>query len=480
MIEDVEELLRKGDCAINQTNGINEETALHLAVTLGDAEITQLLLQCEGIHVNVEDIRGLTPLSLSTSNGFTEISNMLIEAGAVAVEATEKRKPPSRPVIDWGSTPVLPGSVSDICFKLTDSKLDVLVVTPAELRWLFILESLKPVPVALTSFVKIVSNQNHTLEFRGKKLKGFALVSLTLRDPQWSCGVCEGTCVCGRCCTRGPPRWYGHKTALRKSSEQRVNETVTNPPREMTTVNLTAAPQPQAPSQVRLSSFDFDSKKKNNSLPGQRPNGHCTCCHICRKSVGQTPFKSCTTCPYIICQQCFGKRISETWEEALVDISWSCTVCHGVCTCSRCKTRGPPGWFGTVKKKKSEPQSSPPEMNSSPPGPPTPTTGPPTPATVPTNSEGIESPTIDLPPMLDTAIQLKDTSLTDSLRLTGPSTMPLVSQMVPMAESIAEVKAEPAAWGDIVAPSDDPKLSLDITTLFNAEDFVAKASPLFP
>jgi len=29
-------------------------------------------------------------------------------------------------------------------------------------------------------------------------------------------------------------------------------------------------------------------------------------------------------------------------------------VCHGTCNCGRCKKRGPPGWYGQLKKMKSE------------------------------------------------------------------------------------------------------------------------------
>ncbi|PRP83211.1 melibiase [Planoprotostelium fungivorum] len=80
---------------------------------------------------------------------------------------------------------------------------------------------------------------------------------------------------------------------------------------------------------------------------------HCTSCHICTSSLmdGTTRFKECSTCPYVFCQNCFGRHVHPNWSNISSEMSWKCAVCLGNCVCHRCVTVGPPVWFGCENEK---------------------------------------------------------------------------------------------------------------------------------
>jgi len=138
---------------------------------------------------------------------------------------------------------------------------------------------------------------------------------------KWICDVCLGTCVCSRCTTRGPPRWFGHK----KGS---INKT------------------PDDSEAVDSNGFNSDLFTSSRSA-GPKPNLMNSCCHTCRNSVKSSgiSFKKCATCSYVTCKNCFGNKVTQTWEEAEQTSTWSCAVCNGVCGCNRCRTR-PLSWYG--------------------------------------------------------------------------------------------------------------------------------------
>jgi hypothetical protein len=154
-----------------------------------------------------------------------------------------------------------------------------------------------------------------------------------MSNPDWVCQVCLGSCTCSRCCTRGPPKWFGHK-----------NPNWRNP--ETISIEISSY-KAKAMKALEQRNSDVTLPQRVEQYPCQQM---CTCCHICRKSVtsSDTPFMPCSTCTYIICKACFGRRIAQTWEEAQAAEKWSCTVCHGDCSCGRCTKRGPPSWYGRV------------------------------------------------------------------------------------------------------------------------------------
>jgi hypothetical protein len=92
--KNVEEIVKilstnEGDSQINEKNGMNDETPLHLAVTLGNMEITKILLAQDNVDVDAQDIRGWTPLAIAKTNGFSEIAEVLKESGASPTESLD-------------------------------------------------------------------------------------------------------------------------------------------------------------------------------------------------------------------------------------------------------------------------------------------------------------------------------------------------------------------------------------------------------
>ncbi|AWC27482.1 MULTISPECIES: ankyrin repeat domain-containing protein [Bacillus cereus group] len=84
-VEVVEELLNRTDIDVNDKND-DGWTALLKAIVLGNGsenhkQVVQLLIN-HGADVNLADREGITPLEHAERRGFTEIVNMLKEAGA--------------------------------------------------------------------------------------------------------------------------------------------------------------------------------------------------------------------------------------------------------------------------------------------------------------------------------------------------------------------------------------------------------------
>ncbi len=76
----VEFCVRNG-ADLNLNYGVNKISALHLATTIGDPEIVQLLLT-NGADAKVADSRGVTPLHLAASIGFADVVQLLVTARA--------------------------------------------------------------------------------------------------------------------------------------------------------------------------------------------------------------------------------------------------------------------------------------------------------------------------------------------------------------------------------------------------------------
>jgi len=313
---------------INEKNGINDETPLHLAVTLGDIEITKTLLSQDCIDIDAQDIRGWTPLTIAKINGFKEIAALLQEAGATQTDATEIKSPKkSSRVFNPLNAPQAPGEQNrcTCCHTCRTS----LSLYPREYKacttcpYIYCKNCFESKPFLKLSWDEVSKMEN------------------------FECEVCIGSCVCSRCCTRGPPRWFGHKNS--KFRDPHTAEAELNFYQEKAKEAI----------QERIQAVTTQPREKPPAQPFQFQQ-MCSCCHICRKSTASTgtPYKSCSTCSYIICKPCFGKRITQTWEDAEQLNKWSCTVCHGACDCSRCRKRGPPAWYGQLKKQmKMEKQS---------------------------------------------------------------------------------------------------------------------------
>lgn len=333
------------EIAINAPNGINEETALHLAATIGDAQITELILQHPGVDVNAQDLRGWTPLYIAQLNRFKDIVTVLQNAGASPIEAYAERKQLRPTATTWTPTTApLPSPEQNRCTCCHTCRTS-LTIHPREHKGC----STCPYIVCKNCF----------------NSKGFLSSTWdeVSKNSKWVCDVCIGTCVCSRCSTRGPPRWFGHQNPKWKNSPTTVKRSAP-PTRPKEKKEISTSPKTpvsvllscQSPSPNRAPSPDLTHSLVNHALSSanELKSPQCSCCHICRKSVtvSQRPYKSCSTCPYIICDGCFGSRISQTWQDANKASDWSCTVCHGSCVCTRCKNRGPPAWFGQLKKAK--------------------------------------------------------------------------------------------------------------------------------
>jgi len=314
----------EGASQVNEKNGMNEETPLHLAVTIGDVDITKTLLAQDNIDVDAQDIRGWTPFAIAKTNGFQQIADLLKEAGASPAESltvfkkTQKKTARAKMGSDF-SAPQAPTDQNrcTCCHTCRTS----LTLYPREYKacsccpYIYCKNCFESKPFLKMSWEQVQKVQNFV------------------------CEVCLGRCVCSRCCTRGPPRWFGHQ-----------NEKFRDPATVEVEINNYQEKAKEA-LQERMQSVASPPKEKPAS-PSVQYQQKCSCCHICRKSITSsgTLHKSCSTCSYIICKPCFGKRISETWEEAEQTPKWSCTVCHGICECSRCKKRGHPHWYGQLKK----------------------------------------------------------------------------------------------------------------------------------
>lgn len=347
---------------VNKKQGVNDETCLHLACDIGDEVFVKAILQCDDIDVNAKDHRGWGPLDVAKSNGFHVISQMLQAQGAVSY--LQHTKKPLQPRL-W--TPTGFGPVQEptggrcSCCHICRSSLSR---RPNEFK-------------ACSSCSYIFCRPCCT-----KKL---GLEWDTLKsNHSWMCEVCMGRCLCSRCITRGPPKWFGWKNPdwndastvedQRKLYINKVKQRQIQMGYDV--VDLKFGQLPQKPPQLEDSENqsnendnnpikeegnqdtstepDGGGTANNNNNNGNAPaaNGSCSCCHVCRRSMKSypRPFKPCSTCAYIVCVNCFGTRVKESWEHVKGLAQWSCPVCNGVCSCSRCKTRGPPAWFGNKKK----------------------------------------------------------------------------------------------------------------------------------
>jgi len=349
---------------VNKKQGVNDETCLHLACDIGDELVVKALLQCDDIDVNAKDHRGWGPLDAAKSNGFHGIIQMLQAQGAQSY--LQHTKKPLQPRV-WAPTgfgPVQePTGGRCSCCHICRSSLSR---RPNEFK-------------ACSSCSYIFCRPCCT-----KKL---GLEWDTLKsNHSWMCEVCMGRCLCSRCITRGPPKWFGWKnpdwndpTTVEEQKKLYINK-VKQRQIQMgyDVVDLKIGQLPQKPPQLEDSENQTNendnngqvkeegnqeastepdgggtaNNNNNNNSNGPAANGSCSCCHVCRRSMKSypRPFKPCSTCAYIVCVNCFGTRVKESWEHVKGLAQWSCPVCNGVCSCSRCKTRGPPAWFGNKKK----------------------------------------------------------------------------------------------------------------------------------
>lgn len=74
-------LNKPGTQVVNTRDITSGDTGLHIVITRGDAVWTRFLLQ-RGADPNIRNRRGVTPLQLATSLGFTEGVEALIKGGA--------------------------------------------------------------------------------------------------------------------------------------------------------------------------------------------------------------------------------------------------------------------------------------------------------------------------------------------------------------------------------------------------------------
>eukprot|EP01119_Soliformovum_irregulare_P024782 TRINITY_DN897_c0_g1_i1.p1 TRINITY_DN897_c0_g1~~TRINITY_DN897_c0_g1_i1.p1 ORF type:complete len:672 (-),score=180.13 TRINITY_DN897_c0_g1_i1:112-2127(-) len=424
---------------INDRNGTTEETVLHLACSRGLQDEIKLILQVENVNLNVEDNRGFTPLNLTQAQNFSEISQMLVERGGALgeIQPDKKKKVPCRPSVASPTKPTDQARCT-CCHTCRTS----LTIYPREYK-------------ACSSCPYIVCKNC----FESKPYIGITWEQVQ-KMPEWFCNVCMGNCICGRCCTRGPPRWYGHKAVNGNDSsmeDDEQNENIVGSTQNSS--NSSPVSSPDAPlEEIEIPSLENSvifpkmemkeietpvthvNKKSRNSEKSKSRGAKCSCCHICRKSVNGALYKPCGTCSYVICQPCFGKRISQTWSDAQNESKWSCTVCRGICSCNRCLTRGFPAWYGSHRK----PQPL-----------------------------GIQ-----LESQLETAV---DPAATIKIEVGDPATLvesrdvaPIVGDMIPMAECPApsiedeinlknqENQVEPGMWVEDSLPWNE-----DISTFFN-------------
>lgn len=86
-MDEIKRILETSDSEINQVNGINQETALHAACTLGNIEIITELLKYNQIELNIYDLKGRTPLSILKASKRWNLVELLKDAGAVEDES---------------------------------------------------------------------------------------------------------------------------------------------------------------------------------------------------------------------------------------------------------------------------------------------------------------------------------------------------------------------------------------------------------
>jgi hypothetical protein len=324
-LERVKTILSTNGTDPNEKNGINEETALHLAATYGYLEILKVLLSHEAIEVDPKDIRGWTPLAIAQANDYKELANLLLESGATPVEQTRVKAYVPRTVSNWLSHSPAPPTESNRCTCCHYCRTS-LSISPRQWKGCSSCPYVFCQHCFAKDYFKISWEEAQTTE-------------------EWICDVCMGQCLCSRCCTRGPPRWFGHKNPNWTTPETIEEEKKAYQAKAMKVLQTPSPPSttlPRSPKDKKGKPYEYQQM--------------CSCCHLCRKSVSstKTPYRSCSTCAYIICKGCFGRKLKETWEESLQAQNWSCTVCHGTCNCDRCKKRGPPGWYGQLNKLRKE------------------------------------------------------------------------------------------------------------------------------